>query len=221
MESNQSKSIVSIEGNIGVGKSTFTNILQECIPSSEIVSEPVDMWLDIKNKDGKNILQTFYDDIPRWAYTFQNIAYVTRMMKIERTIRASTAENIFLDRSIDTDRFVFEKMLYEQNKIQTIEHAAYQLWCEFYYEFVRKDIGKKVIYLRCDPETSYNRIKIRGREEEKSITLEYLKELHTAHEDWLMNNPSTLILDCNKDFEHDIESKNELINKVKNFLFIS
>ncbi len=220
MES-KSKSIVSIEGNIGVGKSTFTKILQESIPSSEIVSEPVDMWLNIKNDDNRNILQTFYDDIPRWAYTFQNIAYVTRMIKIERTIRNSNATNIFLDRSIDTDRYVFEKMLYNQNKLQTIEHNAYQLWCEFYYEFVRKDIGKKIIYLRCDPETSYERIKIRGREEEKNITLEYLKELHVAHEEWLMNNPSTLVLDCNKDFEHDIECKTELINKVKNFLFIS
>jgi deoxyadenosine/deoxycytidine kinase len=215
------KTIVSIEGNIGVGKSTFTKILQECIPSSEIVSEPVDMWLNIKNDDNRNILQMFYDDPTRYGYLFQNIAYVTRMMKIERTIRSSTAENIFLDRSIDTDRYVFEKMLYAQNKLETIEHAAYQLWCDFYYEFVRKDIGKKIIYLRCDPETCYSRIKIRGREEEKNITLEYLKELHTAHEEWLMNNPLTLVLDCNKDFEHDIEWKTELINKVKNFLFIS
>jgi deoxyadenosine/deoxycytidine kinase len=225
MESNNklelTKSIVSIEGNIGVGKSTFTNILQECIPSSEIVSEPVDMWLNIKNDDNRNILQTFYDDPIRYGYLFQNIAYVTRMMKIERTIRSSTAENIFLDRSIDTDRYVFEKMLYAQNTLETIEHAAYQLWCDFYYEFVRKDIGKKIIYLRCNPETCYDRIKIRGREEEKGITLEYLKELHVAHEEWLMNNPLTLVLDCNKDFEHDIEYTNDLINKVKNFLFIS
>ncbi len=209
---------VQIEGNIGVGKSTFTNLLKENIANSELVSEPVDMWLHVKNSDGKNILQTFYDDIPRWAYTFQNIAYVTRMMKIERAIRSSTSDYVFLDRSIDTDRYVFEKMLWEEGQLQKIEHEAYELWCQFYQDFVRTDSDKKIIYLKCSPEVCLGRIKIRGREEEKSITLEYLNKLHKAHEDWLNNNPCALILDCNKDFEHDEEYRKELLDKVKNFI---
>lgn len=209
---------IQIEGNIGVGKSTFTNLLKENIPNSELVSEPVDMWLHVKNTDGKNILQTFYDDIPRWAYTFQNIAYVTRMMKIERSIRNSTSDYVFLDRSIDTDRYVFEKMLWEEGQLQKIEHEAYELWCQFYQEFVRTESDKKIIYLRCSPEVCLDRIKIRGREEEKNITMEYLNKLHKAHEDWLSNNHCALILDCNKDFEHDEEYRKELLDKVKNFI---
>jgi deoxyadenosine/deoxycytidine kinase len=209
---------IQIEGNIGVGKSTFTNLLKENISNSELVSEPVDMWLHVKNADGKNILQTFYDDIPRWAYTFQNIAYVTRMMKIERAIRSSTSDYVFLDRSIDTDRYVFEKMLWEEGQLQKIEHEAYELWCQFYQDFVRTDSDKKIIYLKCSPEVCLGRIKIRGREEEKNITLEYLNKLHQAHEDWLNNNPCALILDCNKDFEHDEEYKKQLLEKVKNFI---
>ncbi len=218
MQVNNTKNIISVEGNIGVGKSTFTKLLLDNIPSTEIVSEPVDMWFDVKNANGKNILQTFYDDIPRWAYTFQNIAYVTRMIKIERTIRNSDATNIFLDRSIDTDKHVFEKMLWEQNQLQQIEHEAYNLWCDFYHEFVRSDMGKKIIYLRSNPTVCAERIKIRNREEEKNITLQYLQELHIAHEDWLINKPNVLILDCDKDFEHDINYKNELIDKVKEFI---
>ena len=209
---------IQIEGNIGVGKSTFTNLLKENITNSELVSEPVDMWLHVKNTDGKNILQTFYDDIPRWAYTFQNIAYVTRMMKIERAIRNSTSDYVFLDRSIDTDRYVFEKMLWEEGQLQKIEHEAYELWCHFYQEFVRTESDKKIIYLKCSPEVCLDRIKIRGREEEKNITMEYLNKLHKAHEDWLNNNPCALILDCNKDFEHDEEYKKELLDKVRNFI---
>jgi deoxycitidine kinase len=209
---------VQIEGNIGVGKSTFTNLLKNNINNSELVSEPVDMWLHVKNSDGKNILQTFYDDIPRWAYTFQNIAYVTRMMKIESAIRSSTSDYVFLDRSIDTDRYVFEKMLWEEGQLQKIEHEAYELWCQFYQDFVRTDSDKKIIYLKCSPEVCLERIKIRGREEEKNITLEYLNKLHKAHEDWLNNNPCALILDCNKDFEHDEEYRKELLDKVKNFI---
>jgi deoxyadenosine/deoxycytidine kinase len=215
---NKAKNIISVEGNIGVGKSTFTKLLLDNIESTEIVPEPVDMWFDVKNTDGKNILQTFYDDIPRWAYTFQNIAYVTRMIKIERTIRNSNCYNIFLDRSIDTDKHVFENMLWKQNKLQQIEHTAYNLWCDFYHEFVRSDTGKKIIYLRSTPIVCAERIKIRNREEEKNISLQYLEELHIAHEDWLINKSNVLILDCDKDFEHDINYKNELIEKVKQFI---
>ena len=215
-----SPKIIQIEGNIGVGKSTFTQLLKNNIPSSELVSEPVDMWFDIKNSDGKNILQTFYDDIPRWAYTFQNIAYVTRMMKIENTIRKSSSEYIFLDRSIETDRYVFEKMLWEEGKLQQIEHEAYELWCNFYQDFVRKNNSQKIIYLKCDPKVCFDRIKIRGREEEKGITMDYLNKLHTAHEDWLGKNSNTdiLTLDCNKDFEHDKEYRNFLLEQVKQFI---
>ena len=210
--------IIQIEGNIGVGKSTFTNLLKENIPNSELVSEPVDMWLHVTNDDGKNILQTFYDDIPRWAYTFQNIAYVTRMMKIETAIRNSTSDYIFLDRSIDTDRYVFEKMLWEEGQLRKIEHEAYELWCNFYQNFVRANNDKKIIYLRCSPEVCLDRIKIRGREEEKNISMEYLNKLHTAHEVWLSNNPNALILDCNTDFEHNEEYKKQLLDKVRNFI---
>jgi deoxyadenosine/deoxycytidine kinase len=218
MQVSNTKNIISVEGNIGVGKSTFTKLLLDNIPSTEIVSEPVDMWLEVKNADGKNILQTFYDDIERWAYTFQNMAYVTRMIKIERTIRNSNCDNIFLDRSIDTDKHVFENMLWKQNKLQQIEHETYNLWCDFYHEFVRSDMGKKIIYLRSTPDICAKRIKIRNREEEKNITIEYLQELHDTHELWLMNKPNVLILDCDKDFEHDINYKNELIDKVKEFI---
>lgn len=216
--------IIQIEGNIGVGKSTFTQLLKNTIPSSELVSEPVDMWLQIKNSDGKNILQTFYDDIPRWAYTFQNIAYVTRMMKIEKTIRNSSSDYIFLDRSIETDRYVFEKMLWEEGKLQKIEHEAYELWCNFYQDYVSANNSKKIIYLRCPPEVCAKRIEIRGREEEKSITHDYLNKLHKAHEDWLFNesksklNSDILVLDCSKDFEHDIEYRNKLLAQVKEFI---
>jgi deoxyadenosine/deoxycytidine kinase len=214
--------IIQIEGNIGVGKSTFTQLLKDNIPSSEIVSEPVDMWLQIKNFNDKNILQMFYDDTQRWAYTFQNIAYVTRMMKIERTIRNSFSDYIFLDRSIETDRYVFEKMLWEEGKLQKIEHEAYELWCNFYQDFVRPNNSKKIIYLRCSPEVCAQRIQIRGREEEKSITIDYLNKLHLAHEDWLFNksilNSDVLVLDCTKDFEHDFKYRSELLEQVKKFI---
>lgn len=213
-----SQNIISIEGNIGVGKSTFTNILKNIFVESIIVEEPVDMWLNTCTKSGENILGLFYKDIPRWGYTFQNIAYVTRMMKIQDAIK-SNKKTIFLDRSLGTDKNVFEKMLYDDKLISDIENNMYNLWCDFYKNYVNDMSSWKYIYLRCSPNTSYERIKKRGREEEKNITLEYLEKLHKYHEEWLMNTNDVLIIDCDKDFENNLDYQIEIINKIKQKFF--
>ena len=209
------KQIVTIEGNIGVGKSTFVQIVKNNIANSEIVGEPVELWKKMKDSDGSNILQKFYQDIPRWAYSFQNLACITRMTKIEDTIQNSEAEFIFLDRSLGTDKNVFEKMLYDTGKISEIEHQMYNLWCDFYYKYVRPELENIIIYLRCNPEIALERIKKRGRVEEKDITLEYLTELHKYHEDWLNDNnyknSNIIIIDCNKDFENDKVYQNQIL----------
>ena len=209
--------IISIEGNIGVGKSSFIDILKSKI-NCEVVPEPVNMWLNIKDNNNKNILQTFYDDIQRWGYTFQNVACITRMMMIEDTIRNSNSPYIFLDRSLGTDKNVFELMLYENDNINQLEHNIYNLWINFYNNYVRKDKMNKIIYLQSTPEVCQERIKIRGREEEKNISIDYLIKLHNYHENWLNNNKAVLILDCSKDFIKDIDYQKKLINDVIRFI---
>ena len=211
--------LISIEGNIGVGKSTFTTLLEKYIQDSVLVPEPVDLWLNIKDSK-TNVLNLFYSDIERWSYTFQNMAYITRSMLIEDTIKnnVDTDKCIFLDRSLGTDRNVFEKMLYDDGKISSIEHQCYELWCDFYDKYVRSNVKNKTIYLRCDPSTSFERIQKRGRNEEKNISLEYLEKLHKYHDEWLLNTSDVLVLDCNKDFEFNIDYQNELIEKVRSFI---
>lgn len=43
-----------------------------------------------------------------------------------------------------------------------------------------------LVYLRTTPEVVYERMKVRGRSEETSVSLDYLKQLHDLHEDWLI-----------------------------------
>lgn len=43
-----------------------------------------------------------------------------------------------------------------------------------------------IVYLRTDPEIVYDRIMVRNRNEETSISLDYVKKLHDAYEDWLI-----------------------------------
>lgn len=214
------KIIISVEGNIGVGKSTFINILRSNWPGGcEVISEPVDMWKNIVGSNGKNILQTFYEDIPRWAYSFQNVVYITRMMKMEKIIRNSTFKHIFLDRSLETDKNVFEAMLHDQGHLSQIEHSMYNLWCDFYHQYVRPQDNKIYIYLQASPEICAVRIKKRARIEEESIRLDYLKELNDYHDAWLLKEPNVIVIDCEEEFE-SYESKHiQMINQIKSKLY--
>lgn len=213
--------IIIVEGNIGVGKSTFIKLFANQFKNSVVIDEPVDLWTEIKDDNGENILGVFYSDIERWAYTFQSMAYVTRMMKIEDKIRENKYDYIFLDRSLGTDRNVFEKMLYDDKKINQIEHQIYNLWADFYHKYVRIESSYPIIYLRAEPEVSFERIKKRGRVEEQNITLDYLQKLHQYHEAWLnsstqnqKNLQSIIIVDCNKDFEDDVNNRNNIFNDI-------
>lgn len=213
------KIIISIEGNIGVGKSTFINILKSRWEGGcEVVLEPVDIWKTLTNSDGKNILQTFYENIPRWAYSFQNVACITRMMKIEDAIRTTKHKYIFLDRSLGTDKNVFESMLYDDKKLNQIEHSMYNLWCDFYHNYVRPQDNQMYIYLKATPNTCANRIKKRGRIEEESIGLEYLKGLNDYHDKWLLSDElksNVIVIDCEEEFEQDEEKQQQMIEKIK------
>ena len=66
---------VYIEGNIACGKSTFTKKLSEYFDAT-FVQEPVDEWLQIIDSDNENILQKFYYNKKRWAYSFQMKAFI-------------------------------------------------------------------------------------------------------------------------------------------------
>jgi deoxyadenosine/deoxycytidine kinase len=143
------------------------------------------------------------------------------MTKMEESIKNSKSQYIFLDRSIGTDKNVFEKMLYDNKKISEIEHNMYNLWCDFYHKYVRSETFNIIIYLRCNPHTAYERIMKRNRDEEKNISLEYLSDVHKYHENWLItddDNMKVIIIDCDKDFENDISYQEYIITQVKSEL---
>lgn len=63
-----------------------------------------------------------------------------------------------------------------------------------------------IIYLRCSPMKTFDRIKARARKEENFITFEYVKNIHDCYENWLMGQkftiPAKLLIleaDCKKE----------------------
>jgi len=185
-----------IEGNIGSGKSTILKLLQ-LAQNVEVIQEPVDMWLNIKDNDNKNLLQHFYSDMNRYSYMFQTMVFKTRLQSLEK---AQVEPFRFSERSIWTDRFVFGKMCLEDNKMNSIESSCYKFWFEWLEEkFKPKPDG--IIYIKCSPEKCLERIGNRGRDEENKIPIEYLDKLNLYHDEWFNNWKETplLIIDNEED----------------------
>ena len=68
--------IVFIEGCIGCGKSTLVKHMQEYCKKQQLriltIQEPVDVWTNIQDSQGKNMIQSFYKNQHLHAFKFQN-----------------------------------------------------------------------------------------------------------------------------------------------------
>ena len=127
--------IISVDGNIGSGKSTLVSILK-CHYKCDVVvlTEPVDSWNDIKEDEtDENIISKFYKDKDRYSFSFQMLALITRISEIRKVIKTNPKAVIITERSIDTDRNVFCKMLYDEGYINEIE---YKIYMKCYNEFI-------------------------------------------------------------------------------------
>ena len=205
----QPKKWYIVEGNIGSGKTELLNILNDNI-NCEIIKEPVEVWQSIIG-DNKNILQQFYEDPVRYAYLFQTIVFKTRLQSIDHPQVKSIR---FSERSIWTDKYVFGKSCIESKKMNELEKNAYMQWFDWLEEKFFK-IPDGIIYLQCSPEKCYERMNIRARNEESSVPIEYLKEIHSNHEEWIHTWKKTrvLVVDNEKD-----NNWVDIINQVETFI---
>jgi deoxyadenosine/deoxycytidine kinase len=189
--------IISLDGNIGAGKSTLLNELRNRIKNIHYVDEPVGQWTALKNSEGKNLLELFYEDKKRWAYTFQNCAILTRLKNIKDALNniknsSQDIDILLTERSVLTDRYVFAEMLRDSGDIDPLEWDLYETW---FNTFANELPIKGILYLSTSPETSKKRIGIRNRHGEENIDIEYLNSLDIQHKKWVSNTdiPSLII----------------------------
>jgi len=213
--------IISIEGNIGTGKSTLIEKVQtyftEKFPEMKIgyIPEPVDVWSSVTDRDGMTILEKYYGDQHKYAFTFQMMAYISRLSIIRNALKENTAI-IIMERSVFTDCEVFAKMLYDDGKIEEIEYNIYMKWFD---EFIGDLPNISHIYIQADPNVSAGRVVKRGRQGE-IIPLSYLEKCHDYHENWLLKHQisPTLLLDGN--VEMDTDAYAEWLEKIADFVNI-
>jgi deoxyadenosine/deoxycytidine kinase len=199
--------VISIEGNIGSGKSTILKEFKKVFTTLDgynkiiYVDEPVSQWEQIKSKDGKNMIELFYADPVKYSFSFQMMAYISRLILLKEAIRKYPDSVIITERCLLTDYNIFASMLYEQGKMSEEEYAIYKKWFQYFQTDV---VMSAIIYIQCDPEVSHDRCTKRCRPGE-SISLDYLIECHNKHETWMKHeNVSTLTInnDTPMDSEH-------------------
>jgi len=210
--------IFSIEGNIGSGKSTLVKELQKRVLSIVdkpvvYVQEPVDEWDNIKDRQGETILKKFYANQHKYAFSFQMMAYISRLALLKRVIRENPNAIIITERSVFTDKEVFAKMLYDEGKIEEVDMQVYLRWFD---EFIEEIPVTGLIYVNTSPEKSKERVDIRARTGE-TIPLSYLQRCHKYHISWINNfGKQVYIFDGNVNFKDSLT--HEEVDLVTSFI---
>jgi deoxyguanosine kinase len=218
MNTNNKPMIISIEGNIGSGKSTLVSILQNTFKDNSdyhFVQEPVDIWNTITDENGVTILEKFYEDSQKYAFQFQMMAYISRLSIIKNAYNNVKCKYIITERCVYTDANVFAKMLFDEGKISKIEYTIYKKWFD---EFIDEIPISKMIYVKTNAETALNRVIKRNRKGEH-IPLEYLQNCNKYHEDWLNSETIDLLtLNGEIDIYENKDTLNEWIQHIMVFI---
>ena len=211
--------IISIEGNIGSGKTTFINELMnvEKMKTNNTIcflKEPVNLWESIKNNNNETIIECFYKEQEKYAFPFQVMAYVSRIALIKQAI-ANGFKYIFTERCLYTDKNVFLKMLHESNKVEKMNNDIYNML----FETFTQEYNIYHIYIQTTPEVALQRVMKRNRAGENNISLEYLTMCDTYHNNWLVNNKKNIMTFNGNDDDWLIDSHfDTIIYKLINLL---
>ncbi|MCX5801901.1 MAG: deoxynucleoside kinase [Candidatus Eisenbacteria bacterium] len=161
---------LGIAGNIGAGKTLLTRELS-MRTNWHAYYEPV-----IDNP----YLDDFYADMDRWSFHLQIFFLSKRFQAQKRMLEAGIS--FIQDRTIYEDAEVFARTLNRLGHLCDRDYANYTALFDAMLDFIRPP--DLIIFLKAKPESLLERIKNRGRESEKSITLDYLRILDEAYEEW-------------------------------------
>ena len=224
MSNFQSVKIISIDGNIGSGKSTLMGNLKAYFSDNKnivFLKEPVDEWETITDENGTTILEKFYENSSKYGFSFQIMAYISRLDVIRKEIKKNPNAIFISERSLFTDKLVFAKMLFDSGNIELVNYKIYLKWFD---TFADDFPISKVIYVNTDPEICHMRIEKRSRTGESNIPLEYLQNCHKYHNNMLNVNSvdcvckNQLVLNGNIDLYENKEQINEWIEQINTFI---
>ena len=170
--------IISIEGGIGVGKSTVMAHLREAMPELHFIDEPVDLWEEAGLLDAM-----YHGSIP--PGTFQIAALSTRMAPLLKAVREGHRV-IVTERCPWSDLQVFTKANLPEG---SVELTAYTMAYDALMTAMPPYITLWNIYLTAKVDTLVTRMETRNRgaertecEAAKANRRSYLERLQQRHD---------------------------------------
>ena len=165
---------IAIAGNIGVGKTSLAKIL----------SKNYNWKLELESVKNNPYLSDFYKAMDKWSFHLQIYFLNNRFEQNQKILNSK--KPVIQDRTIYEDEVIFTKNLYESGYLKKREYDNYLKLFNSIIKYVKppdliiylrnKNIGKLV-----------NNIEKRDRVFEKSIQIQYLKNLHLSYEKWIKN----------------------------------
>jgi len=209
---------VSIEGLIGVGKSTFltqlkTHLNQEFI----LVPEPVEDWVFLKDS---------YDNPKVYSFPAQIEFFTSRVAKF-RSMYQEFGQLYISERSVFSDK-VFWNTKLELGDVDPRLHALYLKMWSLWQDLLPIRKPNVFIYLDTNLEECMRRVKERNREAEDALTIDYQRVLKQEHEKIFFDPEGVLmpdgcrvpciVIDASEDFrdakvmERHVKAIRNLIN---------
>ncbi|MGC9322534.1 MAG: deoxynucleoside kinase [Kosmotogaceae bacterium] len=198
--------ILGICGNIGAGKSSLTNLLEEEL-GFRGVYEAV---------DENPFLEDFYSDMKSWAFHSQLFFLVKRFDFLKRVVTEGAV--ILQDRTIYEDVEIFARNLQLMGYINERDWRLYLDTYETLSDHLTTPDG--IVYIKCSKNVLMKRIKKRGRGFESDVSEDYIERLNGLYDDWIerVTFCKKLIIDGNRyDFIESTQDRADVLHLISRF----
>lgn len=163
--------LILVAGNIGAGKTSLTERLGARLGWETAYESVAD----------NPFMADFYGDMTRWSFHLQVFFLGHRA---EQHIRlAKNPTSAIIDRSIYEDAYIFARALHHLGHLSERDYGAYRR----VFDLVTANLPRPdlMLYLRAPAPVLLERIRARGRETEKGITVDYLSLLDSFYDEWM------------------------------------
>jgi deoxyadenosine/deoxycytidine kinase len=189
---------IAIEGPIGVGKSSLAKILAQKY-ASRLVKEEV---------EGNPFLERFYENPRKFAFQTQLFFLLSRYRQQRELAQGDLFEaGLVCDYTLAKDK-IFALINLEDDEISLYE-SIYKLLVS---TLPKPDL---VIYLQARPEVLLSRVRKRGIAYERNISLDYLRTLSDAYNEYFFHYNETPLLVVNTSEIDFVESPRDLEHLVR------
>lgn len=200
---------ISIEGNIGAGKSSIFEKLKEklwCRKDYFFFPEPIDKFTKLGDY---NPLQLAYENSERYGALTQIYIMKTSFNHYPNKNNTFPTDSVIIS---DRDYSSPVKFIHRDHLTGLYDpYIRNMLLKEFFDDYVQMFEPMQIdrtIFIDVSPEICFDRIQERGRMEEKNCTIDLLKSMDKVYKEVIDENPSHFIVINGNYFNPDVIAEN-------------